>query len=174
MKTELLNRRQTSLLLLASLAGAGVHAATDPGAHWLPWPRATPALRLPDLLGQEWDLAQERGRTVLVNFWATWCEACRAEMKSFEALEQQYQARRLKVVAVNFREGREPVQRFRAAQALSLAMVRDSYGEAAHAWGVTRFPTTFVVNPAGHAVLSVEGEVDWASPATQKKLEGFL
>jgi thiol-disulfide isomerase/thioredoxin len=144
--------------------------------RWLPWPpsRDTPPLRLPDLDGQDWDLAQEKGRPLLLNFWATWCEPCRAEMKSFEALETQFKARRLKVVAVNFKEGREPVRRFRDAQALSLAFVRDSYGEAARAWGVNSFPTTFVISPAGRALLRIEGELDWGSTATQKKLEGFL
>ena len=146
------------------------------GARWRPWPgtRATPVLQLPDLEGLPWRLAQERGHPVLLNFWASWCEPCRAEMHAFEVLEQQFVARRLKVVAVNFKEGREVVQRFRETQALSLAFVRDSYGDAARDWGVHIFPTTFVINPAGHAVLSVEGEVDWFSPATQKKLQGLL
>ena len=102
-------------------------------------------MQLPDLEGQPWALAQERGHPVLLNFWASWCEPCRAEMHAFEALEQQFQARRLKVVAVNFKEGREVVRRFREAQALTLALVRDSYGEAARAWGVHTFPTTFVI-----------------------------
>lgn len=162
-------------LALPALA-ASTHAAQWDAARWLPWPatRATPPLHLPDLQDQLWDLAQEQGRPVLVNFWATWCEPCRAEMKSFEALEQHYKARRLKVVTVNFKEGREPVQRFRESQALSLAFVRDAYGEAARAWGVTRFPTTFVINPAGRAVLRIEGELDWGSAAVQHKLQAFL
>jgi thiol-disulfide isomerase/thioredoxin len=145
-------------------------------ARWLPWPasRATPPLRLPDLQDQLWDLAQEQGRPVLVNFWATWCAPCRAEMQSFEALQAHFKASRLKVVTVNFKEGREPVQRFRESQALSLAFVRDSYGEAARAWGVTRFPTTFVINPAGRAVIRIEGELDWGSAAVQHKLQAFL
>jgi thiol-disulfide isomerase/thioredoxin len=142
----------------------------------LPWPpqRATPPLRLPDLEDQPWELAQERGRPVLLNFWATWCEPCRAEMKSLEALQAQFAAQRLKVVAVNFKEGREPVRHFREVQGLSLTMVRDAYGEAARAWSVRSFPTTFVINAAGHAVLRIEGELDWGSPAVAQRLQPFL
>ncbi len=176
MNRLLLNRRRASLLLAASVLGRGLNAQAADGARWLPWPDAvpTPELRLPDLEGRAWHLAQEQGAPVLLNFWATWCEPCRAEMKSFEALEQQFKARRLKVVAVNFKEGREPVQRFRDANALSLAFVRDSYGEAARAWGVTMFPTTFVINPAGRVALRIEGEVDWGNTAIQKRLQAFL
>ena len=171
-----LGRRRASLLLAATVLGRCLNAQAADGARWLPWPatRATPALRLPDLQDQLWDLAQEQGRPVLLNFWATWCAPCRAEMQSFEALEAHFKASRLKVVTVNFKEGREPVQRFRESQALSLAFVRDSYGEAARAWGVTRFPTTFVVHPAGRAVLRIEGELDWGSAAVQHKLQAFL
>ena len=163
----------------AAAQNAGMVASVSSvakGARWLPWPaaRVTPSLELPDLEDQPWSLADGRGRPVLLNFWASWCEPCRAEMKSFELLESDLRALRLKVLAINFKEGREPVRRFRDEQALSLAMLRDSYGEAARAWGVHSFPTAFVVNSAGRAVLRIEGELDWGSPATQKKLEGFL
>ena len=171
-----LNRRQAGVLLASSLLCARAPAADSTGARWISWPpkRPTPHLQLPDLDDQPWDLAQEQGRPVLLNFWATWCAPCRSEMKSFEALEAQFAARRLKVVAVNFKEGREPVRHFREAQALSLALVRDSYGEAARVWGVRGFPTTFVINPAGRAVLRIEGELDWGSAAVQHRLQGFL
>ena len=170
------NRRQAAFCLAAAALPLRLQAGASDSARWLPWPpqRERPTLRLPDLDGQPWDLAQELGRPVLLNFWATWCEPCRAEMQSFEVLEQQFRSSGLKVVAVNFREGREPVRRFREGQALTLAFVRDSYGEAAKAWGVHTFPSTFVINPAGRAVLQVEGEVDWANALVHTKLQAFL
>jgi thiol-disulfide isomerase/thioredoxin len=176
LSVAVLNRRQASVLLAAWVLAGRAVAARGEGARWLPLPvnRVKQALRLPDLDDQEWDLAQEQGHPLLLNFWATWCEPCRAEMKSFEALEAHFTARRLKVVAINFKEGREPVRRFREAQALSLAMVRDSYGEAARAWGVRSFPTSFVINSAGRAVLRIEGELDWGSTAVQQRLQAFL
>jgi hypothetical protein len=95
-------------------------------------------------------------------------------MQSFDVLQQQLMGSGLKVVAVNFREGREPVWRFRQAQALTLAMVRDSYGDAARAWAVRSFPTTFVINAAGQARMRIEGELDWGSAAVQHRLRGLF
>ena len=171
-----LNRRQAALLVAASVLGVRLDAHAAEGARWLPWPDTlpTPELHLPNLDGKAWNLAQEQGAPVLVNFWATWCEPCRAEMKSFEILERQFKAQRLKVVAVNYKEARDSVQRFREAYGLSLAFVRDSYGDAARAWGVTVFPTTFVISAAGRAVVRIEGEVDWGNAANQIRLQAFL
>lgn len=193
-----ISRRKTTVLLaasaLAGLDGLGglaraadssnssntigqsTESAQNSGARWLSWPaeRPRPELRLPDLEDQPWDLKSDIGRPVVLNFWASWCEPCRAEMPSLVRLQAHFQARRLKVVAVNFREGREPVRRFRQTQGLALAFVRDAYGEAAQAWGVNAFPTTFVINAAGHPVLQVEGEVDWGSPAVYQRLQAWV
>lgn len=185
MKPKRPNRRQAALGLAAALlsghglavdANAHANAKANDSARWLPWPaeRATPSLRLPDLAGQPWELAQQAGQLLLLNFWATWCAPCLAEMQSFEVLQQRLQVPRIQVVTVNFKEAREVVQRFRDAHGLSLGFVRDSYGEATRAWGVHTFPTTFVINPAGRALLRVEGEVDWGGVAAYAKLQALL
>lgn len=167
-------------MLLAAAALGGRSWAQDRDAldtaRWLPWPpqRPVPELRLPDLEGRDWSLAQEAGHPLLLNFWASWCEPCRAEMQSFAVLENQFRPSRLKVLAVNFKEGREVVRRFRQSNAPTLAFVRDSYGDATRDWGVHTFPTTFVINPAGQPVLQVQGEVDWASPAVHQRLRAVL
>ena len=118
----LTRRRAGVLLAFCGVSGRAWSTAVD-AARWLSWPaaRPTPVLRLPDLMDQSWDLAQEQGHPVLLNFWASWCEPCRAEMQSFESLQNQFKASGLKVVAVNFKAGREPVQRFRATHAPTLS-----------------------------------------------------
>ena len=162
---------QRRLLLqagLASLACTGTAAVAS--AQRSPWPRrrATPALRLPTLAGEEWTLAHQRGQAVLLNFWASWCEPCRSEMPALEALAARHAADGLQVLAINYRETDAALARFTAAMPLDLPILRDTDGAAARAFGVRIFPTTVAIARNGRAVFSVVGEVDWgANPARQ-------
>jgi thiol-disulfide isomerase/thioredoxin len=66
----------------------------------------------PTLGGGRFDLAEQRGRVVLVDFWATWCQPCIAELPVLRALERQYRADGLRVVSVNLDEQRTNLERF--------------------------------------------------------------
>jgi thiol-disulfide isomerase/thioredoxin len=124
--------------------------------------------------GAAWSLAQQMGRPVLLNFWASWCPPCLAELPSLVLLAQQSGARGLFVVAVNFRESADTVRRMRATHGQSLLWLRDSYGEAARDWGVRSFPTSVLIDHTGRARLSVQGELDWAESEVQQRLAGLL
>lgn len=95
-------------------------------------------------------------------------------MQSLVALEQQLQARALKVVTVNFKESADTVRRFRDAHGLPFVWLRDSYGEATSAWGVYTFPTSVLIDRKGRALLSVVGEVDWADAVVHKRLAALV
>jgi len=111
---------------------------------------------------------------VVINFWASWCEPCRAEMPSLELLEQRHERDRLKVVAVNFRETDGTIRRFLDATPVSLTLLRDTDGSAARAWQVRVFPTTVVIDRQGRARFSVTGEVDWTGPAAREWIRSIL
>ena len=95
-----------------------------------PWPsrQAVPAVLATDLNGVAWRLADLRGQAVLINFWASWCEPCRAEMPSLQALAQQHGPEQLQVLAVNFKEGAPTVQRFVQQSQLQLPVILDPQG----------------------------------------------
>lgn len=95
-------------------------------------------------------------------------------MQSFVALETQLADRELRVVTVNFKESADAVRRFRDANGLPFVWLRDSYGEVARVWGVHTFPTSVLIDRKGRALLSVEGEVDWAASATHKGIAALL
>jgi thiol-disulfide isomerase/thioredoxin len=162
-------------MALSPLAGTAQAASADT-ARWLPWgpSHRVAALNLPTLDGAGWELAQAKGQTVLLNFWATWCEPCRAEMPSLQALHRQYRDRNLLVVGVNFRESRDAVQRYRDALGLDFLVLRDSYGDVSLAWGVRTFPTSILIDRTGRPQWSVQGGVDWSEARVQQKIEARL
>jgi thiol-disulfide isomerase/thioredoxin len=162
-------------MALSPLAASAYGTSTDT-ARWLAWPasRRLPALSLPTLEGAIWDLSQARGQTVLLNFWATWCEPCRAEMPSLQALHARLRERNVQVVAVNFKESRDAVQRYFSALGLEFGCLRDSYGEVTLAWGVRTFPTSVLVDRTGHPRWTIQGGVDWAEASVIQRMEPYL
>lgn len=141
-----------------------------------PWPRQqpTPALDLPGFDGPGWKLSSLRGKVVVLNFWASWCEPCRAEMPSLELLAQRHEKDGLVVLAVNYRETDAAIRRFMDVLPITLPIVRDSDGATSHAFGVRVFPTTVVVGRDGRALFSVIGEADWTDAPTRQWMADAL
>jgi len=158
--------RRRSLLLAACAPALQALAGDDPQAARKEWPRkrATPAVELAGLDGPAWQLASARGRPVLLNFWATWCEPCRAEMPALQQLARAHQDQGLQLLAVNYKEGEPAVRRFLQATGLELPVLLDRDGAAAKAFDVRIFPSTIGIDRQGRARFVVTGEFDWSSP----------
>lgn len=175
LRPDTTTRRQ---LLTASL---GVAALALPGFAQAapvvrPWPatRPTPALRLTDLDGRGWTLAALTGRPVLLNFWASWCEPCRAEMPSLEILAARHAKAGLAILSVNYRESPPTIRRFLESLPFALPILLDSDGDAASAWTPRVFPTTVLIDRSGAARSSVIGELDWVGAAARALVEPLL
>ncbi|THD63446.1 TlpA disulfide reductase family protein [Phenylobacterium sp.] len=172
-KGQLASRRQW-IAAAASAAWAWPWLAA--GEEVRPWPResATPSLKLPTQDGAIWSLASTRGRPLLLNFWASWCEPCRREMPSLERLAAQHQAQGLQVMAINFRETDGAVHRFLEAVPFGLPVLRDRDGGAAKAFGVRVFPSTVLVDRHGRAQSVIVGECDWSSASADRWVAAIL
>ena len=166
----------------ALLAGLGLAAAGWPAlqarAGYLvrPWAagRAAPRLELTDLAGEPWSLAAFKGRAVVMNFWASWCEPCRAEMPSLELLAQRHESDGLVVVAINYKEQVRAIRRFLEVQPVTLPILLDRDGAAAGAWTPRVFPSTVLVDRAGQPRQVVVGELDWTGAAARELVEPLL
>ena len=157
---------------------AGPAAAKGSTAKFSPWKGgATPSLVLKDGKGREHDLASYRGKLVLVNFWATWCEPCREEMPSLEELQERYKGRPLVVLTVNMEESDAKVARFMDATLLqgdSLTVLYDRFGLIAKAWKARLLPVTFLVGADGRIRASLLGSADWRSPEVIAQIDSLL
>lgn len=136
-----------------------------------PWSGGkTPALALKDLQGRVHDLAAYRGKVVLVNFWATWCEPCRDEMPAIEKLKARFAGRPFVVLAVNVDEPASRIRSFLTQVPLSFLVLLDQERTFTKAWNVRVLPATFVVEPGGGIRYSVVGELDWSA----REIDGRL
>jgi thiol-disulfide isomerase/thioredoxin len=141
-------------------------AATD--AEYSAWPRkrATPSIELLCSTGSTWRLQSEKGRPLVLNFWASWCGPCREEMPSLQALAERHRTEGLRVMAVNFREADAAVHKFVEETSLDLPVLLDRDGAAAKAFDIHVFPSTVIVGRSGRVSSVVIGASDWMrSPA---------
>jgi len=159
----------------------GAHAPSlDPferaGVSELREGHRTPPLRLPRLDGGTTALDDHRERLVIVNFWATWCEPCTAEMPTLQALWHQYRGRGLVVLGVSVDRGapRPLLEPYVARLGLSFPILLDADLTTSRAWRVQGLPATFVVRPGGDAVGMAHGAREWNSAEMRALLERFL
>jgi thiol-disulfide isomerase/thioredoxin len=163
----------------AILAALLAFAATSAGAAEEPplraWTQgATPPLALNDLAGAAVDLRKLEGRVVVVNFWATWCEPCIAEMPSLQRVRERLRGQPLEVLAVNYAESPEKVKAFLRKSRIDLPVLLDPSKEAADAWKAKGLPMTFIVDRAGKVRYWVFGERDWNGGETLATLEKLI
>jgi len=103
-----------------------------------------PAFTLTNLEGEEVSLESLRGKVVLLNFWATWCEPCRAEMPFLELLYAQFRRQGLEVVGVS-EETAETVAGYWKTNGIPFVALLDPGGKVKEAYGVQGLPSTFLI-----------------------------
>ncbi len=140
------------------------------------WPdgKPVPDLQGTDLTGTPWRLRELRGKAVLVNFWASWCEPCRAEMPSLDAMAQRLAPQGVVVLTVNLKEPLTTVQRFVQQTGLRLPVLLDSQGDLARQWGIRIYPSTVLIAADGRVRGTVRGEVDWTGESAHRLLQPLL
>ena len=104
-------------------------------------------LETPD--GDTISLSDYRGQVVLINFWATWCPSCKAEMYALEKYYAEHKADGFVVLAVNHKESAAAVSEFIEAEGLSFPVVLDTKGRVASAYNVTGIPISFYIDRDG-------------------------
>jgi len=121
-----------------------------------------PTLRLKDADDRLVDLAQYRGRVVLVNFWATWCPPCRKEFPSLGRVKKLFKPDEFEVLAVNVGEDPDTTFSFTGNTPFPILFDRDS--KTMTAWKVRGLPTTFLIDRQGRRAFAATGGREFDDP----------
>ena len=124
-----------------------------------------PNFTLPDLDGKMINLADYKGKVVLLNIWATWCAPCVKEMPSMEKLYQELKDEGLEILAVSIDEtGSEAVRPFMEKHKLNFPALTDTEGKTKTLYQTTGVPESFIIDRDGIIVEKIIGPREWATP----------
>lgn len=135
---------------------------TDAGTDTIPAPDFT----LVDQNGDTHTLSDYKGKTVFLNFWATWCPPCRAEMPEIQEIYEEYGSNESDVIVLGIaspdigQEGSaEDIAAFLKENGYSYPVVMDTDGVMAYTYGVSAYPTTFMIDSDGNVFGYVSGQI---------------
>jgi cytochrome c biogenesis protein CcmG, thiol:disulfide interchange protein DsbE len=146
----------SALVLFLSLAGC--YHTTRPGRI---------GSAAPDFSVQDSDrkvtLSQFRGQVVLVNFWATWCAPCQAELPSLISLQDRIKPKAMTVLGISIDVDEDAYHRFIKQRSVNFPTVRDPEQKVASVYGTTGWPETYIVDRNGVLRRKIVGPIDWNS-----------
>lgn len=160
MRRRLLVGFAVAVLAGARLPEAGAQPVLQPG-KLVAIAKPAPALDLAALDGTRHTLAALKGRVVVVNFWATWCAPCVAEMPALDQMRKSLADAGVVVLGVNFAESTARMEQFAKKTPVGFPLLADPNREAIQAFGVRALPATFIVGTDGRIRYTVVGEIDW-------------
>ena len=146
---------------------------------------ATSPVKLPDLAFEDADgkprkLSDWRGKTVLVNLWATWCVPCRKEMPALDSLQTKLGGKDFEVVAINIdtRDSEKPKAFLKDANLTRLGYFSDTkakvFQDLKNAGKALGMPTSVLVDAQGCEIGNMAGPAEWASDDAIKLIKAAV
>ena len=126
---------------------------------------------LMDEEGKRFDFKSVRGKVVVINFWATWCPPCIAEMPSFQKLYQDYKEETVFLLVSN--EDSQVISKFKKENDYDF-LVYASISSVPEIFKTTSIPKTYVIDKQGRIVVNESGAADWSSESVRRLLDDLL
>ncbi len=124
--------------------------------------------------GRMQSLAQLKGKVVVLNLFASWCDPCKAEAPILESVQRQIQGQNATVLGVTYLDNTSDAQQFVHHEHINYPVVRDVTGSFARAWGANGIPETFVIDRSGRvaAVRRYQLAGPWLAQNVERILAG--
>jgi cytochrome c biogenesis protein CcmG, thiol:disulfide interchange protein DsbE len=121
-------------------------------------------------------LADYKGKVLLLNVWATWCEPCRVEMPSIEKLKRDFGPRGLEVVAISVDDAsaKQLVRNFAKEYGLTFEILHDPAKSVSATYQITGYPETFIIGREGTIRKKAIGAADWNSEGNRALIRELL
>ncbi|MCC2640865.1 MAG: putative Thiol-disulfide oxidoreductase [Nitrospira sp.] len=129
---------------------------------------------LNSLDGRSVQLADLKGKVVVVNFWATWCGPCKEEMPAFERLRQKLDPERFALLTITTDLQRDGIKHFLANLHVQLPVLFDENQDVSQAYLVRALPTTVLIDRQGMLIGRAVGPREWDAPKTVQTLQGMM
>jgi len=126
------------------------------------------------LHGEPLKLKEQRGKAVMINFWATWCPPCREEMPAMERLYRRHRERGFVLLAVSVDTDASLVRPFLEQHKLTFPVTLDAKMDLANTYGVRALPSSFLVDRHGYLTAVALGPRAWDNRAAHALVEGML
>ena len=131
--------------------------------------KQAPSFKLKNLVGDTVDLKSFQGKTVLLNFWATWCLPCKEELPSMQKLYEQLGARGLEVVAISIdRDNSDRVKKYIDQYDLTFPILLDPKQEVRKSYFIMGLPTSYLIGADGYLRGFISGAREWDNPSSIK------
>ncbi len=119
-------------------------------------------------------LADYRGKLVLLNFWATWCPPCVAEVPSLNRLYRRFREQGLVILAVSVDEQEDVYRQFLDRYGVKFPTVRDPKRSVSSRYGTMKYPESYLINRQGRVIQKYVGAEDWERPEIVNYLQSLL
>jgi thiol-disulfide isomerase/thioredoxin len=159
----------TRLLAVAAfaVAAAGAAAAVTPSA-------GAPDFTLPSLDGPNLRLQEQRGRVVMINFWASWCGPCRVEMPHLARLYEKYRGSGFTVLAVNIDESPQKAASLATQLGMRFPVLLDTDKKVSRLYDLSTMPSTVLVDRDGRVRYLHRGYRDGYEETYDKQIRELL
>lgn len=122
-----------------------------------------PEFQLFDLAQQSHQLSDYRGKTLIINFWASWCAPCRKEIPSMNRANERLKQSNVVMLAINYGEDANSVKKFISQYPIDFTVLLDTDISISQSFDVRAMPTTVIINGHGEIVERVLGIREWDS-----------
>jgi cytochrome c biogenesis protein CcmG/thiol:disulfide interchange protein DsbE len=163
MKMKIFSILITGLMVIAAITGSNLFlgpAAAKTGTYV---GDQAADFKLTGVDGKQYQLSDvvKKHQVTVVNFWATWCPPCRAEIPDFVRFLQQHAKKKVVILAVNLQESPDKVRDFAKGAGMKFPVLTDTSGKVGNTYSIYAIPTTFFIDGAGTIRQVIEGSTNY-------------